>query len=391
MHASSWLNLAALGVGLGDVTGACTHAQRALRLDRGNADAWVNFAAASWHAGQRRDGARAMQQALDLAPGLDVAALNLSLMFRAVQQPERAYTVLASALAHAPDSVRLHRAMAELCRLLQRHDQVRAHALAALSAWMPKLAPTQGWEQGPEPEDAPAQAKLLATMADACDRLEGAGIGFHLVGGVVLGIVRQGQPFAGDKDVDFGVDFDADRDQVAALFAQGYTRIQVPDSVAAKRWCLGFVHDATGVGVDLFFKQRIPGKLRICLGWPDDLYFDLPEYQVAPFRWQERDWPMPAPLEEYLAADYGADWREPQREVAGHVFDKRWYDSQISSPSLAPESLRCAQNLVLLRVLAAIQQGRWPKVLALCDQLHAAQPLAEVEALRARLLAAGIR
>ena len=100
---------------------------------------------------------------------------------------------------------------------------------------------------------------------------------------------------------------------------------------------------------------------------------------------------MPAPLEDYLAADYGADWRSSTREAAGHVFDKRWLDSQISSPSLAAESLPRAVNLVLLRLLTALRQGRWPKALALCDQVLARERLGEVEAIRQHLLAAAIR
>ncbi len=39
LHPVSWSNLAALAIGLGDATGARAHAQRALQLDRGNADA----------------------------------------------------------------------------------------------------------------------------------------------------------------------------------------------------------------------------------------------------------------------------------------------------------------------------------------------------------------
>ena len=100
---------------------------------------------------------------------------------------------------------------------------------------------------------------------------------------------------------------------------------------------------------------------------------------------------MPAPLDDYLAADYGVDWRMPHREVAGHVFDKRWLDSQISSPSLVAESLQRAINLVVLRLLQALQEQRWPKALALCDQILAREPVAEVEAVRRHLLAAGIR
>ncbi|HWS77564.1 MAG TPA: hypothetical protein VN205_04220 [Thermomonas sp.] len=261
---------------------------------------------------------------------------------------------------------------------------------AALRLLLPALQPAPGPEDGPEAANPAAQARLLATMGDACDRLQAAGIDHHLVGGVVIGIVREGQPFPGDKDVDIGVDFDADRDRIAAAFATGYTYMRTPREPEARRWCMGYVHDATGIGVDLFFKQRVDGRLRICLGWPDELLFDLPEYRVEPFRWQGRDWPMPAPLEDYLAADYGDDWRLPWREVAGHRFDKRWLDSQLASPSLLAESVPRAINLGLLRLLGTLRQQRWPKALALCDQLLARGPIAEVQAVQAHLLAARI-
>lgn len=299
--------------------------------------------------------------------------------------------MLADALVHNPDAVRLRQSMAEVCRLLGDSDATRVHALSVLSILQPGLTPGPGPEDGPEPENAEAQLKLLATMTDACDRLHAAGIDHHLVGGVVLGIVRQRRPFDGDKDVDIGVDFDADLDCVAAAFAEGYRYMRTPRDPEGRRWCMGYVHEATGIGVDLFFKQRVGDKLRINLGWPDDLIFDLPAYRVEPYLWRERDWPMPAPLEEYLAADYGVDWRMSTREVAGHVFDKRWLDSRVSSPSLAAESLPRAINLVLLRLVAALRQGQWPKALALCDQIVARESIAQVEATRLRFLAAGIR
>ena len=389
-HASGLVNLAALGVGLGDWSTARAHAIRAVQLDRANADAWVNLGAASWHVDMHRDAAQSTHRALELAPGMEAAALNFNLMLQAVGQPERARDMLARALSRNPGSIRLQQAMAEVRRLLGDTEATRRHALAALSRLVSTLAPAPMPGDGPEPEDEAAQAKLLATMTDACDRLQAAGIGHHLVGGVVVGIVRQGRPFAGDKDIDIGVDFDADRDAIAAAFADGYTFMRTPREAEDRRWCMGFMHDATGIGVDLFFKQPIDGMLRINLGWPDDLVFDLPEYRVEPFHWQGRDWPMPAPLEDYLAADYGADWRSSTREAAGHVFDKRWLDSQVSSPSLAVASLPRAINLGLLRLLTALRAGRWPKALALCDQLLARERIAEVGAIQARLLASGI-
>jgi Flp pilus assembly protein TadD len=390
VQASGLVNLAAIALGLGDWATARAHATRALQMDRANADAWVNLGAASWHAGLRRDAAQATHRATELSSGMEAAALNLNLMLQSVGQPERSRDTLARAVSRNPGSIRLQQALAEVCRLLGDVDATRKHALAALGAMLPSLAPAPMAEDGPEPEDDAAQAKLLATMTDACDRLLAAGIGHHLVGGVVVGIVRQGRPFAGDKDIDIGVDFEADRDAIAAAFADGYTRMRTPHDAEGQRWCMGFVHDATGIGVDLFFKQPVDGMLRINLGWPDGLMFDLPAYRVEPFRWQDRDWPMPAPLDDYLVADYGDDWRSSTREAAGHVFDKRWLDSQISSPSLVAASLPQAINLALLRLLTALRAGRWPKALALCDQLLARGAIVEVRAIQARLLAAGI-
>lgn len=389
-HPGSWTNLAAVGLALGDWQGARNHAIRALKLKADDADALVNLGVASWQAGQRKEAAQATDYALVVAPGLEAAALNMAMMWQLAGQLPRARAVLADAISHNPGAMRVQRAMAETCRLLGDADAVREHALAALRLLQATTKPEPGGEAGPEPANPEAQRKLRRVMAETCDRLRDAGIDHHLVGGVVLGIVRQGQPFPGDKDVDIGVDFDADRDAVERALADGYTAVVVPDPASARRWCMGFVHDATGIGVDLFFKQPVDDSLRICLGWPDDLYFDLPRYEVGTLAWDGRDWPVPVPVEDYLAADYGPEWRSPTREVDGHRYDKRWHDSQLSSPSLQPESRPAAVNLGLLRLLAALQQRRWSKALALCDQLQALHPLEGVASMRARLLDAGI-
>lgn len=390
-HPSTWSNLAALAVALGDAEAGRSHALRALSLDPRHLDAGVNFGVASWHMNQRRDAERAFRHALALSPGLEAPAVNLCLMFRSLPDNARAAEVLAAALQHNPSSARLQQEMAEVCRLRGDTEATRVHALAALSALLPTLEPTPGPDDGPEPENAEAQQKLLLAMTETVARLEAAGIDYHLIGGVVLGIARQGQPFAGDKDVDLGLPFDVDREQVAALFATGFSRMRVPDPQAAQRWCLGFTHDATGVDVDLFFKQSVDGNVRICAGWPDHLLFDEPHYAIGSLHWQGRDWPVPTPLEDYLESLYGVDWRSSTREFEGHSFNKRWFDTQISTPSLTVESTPRALNLGLLRLLDALGQRRWPKALALCDQLLAHGPISELEVMRDRLLAAGIR
>lgn len=391
-------NLAALALGLDLPQEAEAHARRALALAPGLAQAWVNLGVAQWRSGRRRDGAQAMARACALAPALEAAALDLATMWRSVGQPTSACAVLQRASAALPRAPRIQQMLAECARLAGDVGLARSAALAALELVRPALRPEPAGQAGSmvaahadREDEAADTARMRTAMAAACDALQAAGIGHHLVGGVVLGIVRQGRPFAGDKDVDIGVEFDADREAVAAAMAAGgFRAIEVPAAAADPRWCMGYVHPPTGIGIDLFFKQPVDGKLRICLGWPDGLIFDLPHYQVGALHWEGRTWPVPVPVEDYLVAEYGDGWRSPTREVDGHRYDKRWHDTQLSSPSLHPDSVPSAVNLGLLRVLAALQERRWPKALALCDQLQARYPLPPVAALRAQLLAAGV-
>lgn len=392
-HASVWINLAALAVGLGDAAAGRAHAQQVLVLDARNVDAWINFGVASWYTNQRRDAERAMLKALALSPGLETPALNLAKIWQGVQRHDLAARMLDEALAHNPGSCRLHQARAGVARLTGDVDGTRKHASSALAALLPALAPARG-ESGPPLSEARLEAereRMRATMAATCDRLASAGIDHHLIGGVVLGIVREGEPFHGDKDVDINLPVDADRDRIATLFSEGFTAIRVPDGPDARRWCMGFMDDATGIGVDLFFPEPAPGGgLRINAGWPDHLAYDYPPCGIGTLAWRGRDWPVPVPLPDYLASNFGEDWRSPRRSVGTRSFDKRWFDTQVSCPGLVAESVPRAINLVMLRLLAALLQSQWEKALALCDQMLVHGPIVEVEAVRDRLLSAGI-
>ena len=392
---SSWINLAALALALGDSQAARAHALDALQFDRAIADAWVNLGAASWNLDMRREAAQATHRALDLWPSMEAAAWNLKLMYQAVGQVERARTMLAQALTRNPRSARLHEAMADASRLLGDTTATRTHALAALPLLQPALA------AAPSPGDPLAvrdagtdRDRLHAAMTEACARLQQAGIAHLLIGGVVLGIAREGEPFAGDKDIDIALDDGVDRDAVAAALATGFTPVRVPAAHAgdARRWCMGYTHEASGIGIDLFFMPRGDTTIRQGLGWPDQLFYDYPAFVPGTLAWRGRDWPVPAPLETHLASNYGDDWRSPRREVGdGRSFDKRWFDTQVSCPGLVAESLPRAVSLVLLRLLATLRLARWEKALALCDQVLARESIDEVEAMRRYLLAAGIR
>lgn len=392
-HPSTWSNLAALAVGLGDAEAGRSHALRAFSMDPHHVDAGVNYGVASWHANQRRDAERAFRHALVLSPGLEAPAWNLMQMWHGIARHDLAKDMLDAALVHNPDSSRLLQARAENARLSGDVDIARRHALAALSLMLPTLAPMEA-AAAPRAGQAELEAgreRMRSTMVAVCDRLLEAGIEYYLIGAVVLGIARDGEPFHGDKDLDLVLPTYADRDGLVALFADGFSQMRIPQHLEADRKCMGWIHDSTGVAVDLYFQETTPeGLVRQSLGWPDNLVYDYPPYALGPLHWRGRDWPAPTPLAGYLASKYGNDWSSPRRDVGERSFDKCWFDTQISSPSLVIGSIPQAINLVLLRLLHGLRQGQWQKALALCDQILAREQIQEVDATRERLVTSGI-
>lgn len=390
LHPVSWSNLAALGIGLGDADGARAHAQRALRLDRGNADAWVNFGVASWLMQQRRDAAQAMHQALSLVPGLEAAALNYARMQRVIGRDEQALAVLRSASGHAPDSWRLALARAEQARLQTRHDEVRESALHALRRLTATIDPALPGRSGLR---AVVEADVDCVLHAVCTELDALGISYHLTAGTLLAIVKDGRLFPHDKDIDLALpDLPADEHQriLAHFGALPSFRIFPPPPPPSPVTVIGLQHVATGIGADLILPHRLPdGRMRNQMGWPDQLSSVLGAYAIGHLHWDGRDWPVPDPLEAFLADLYGSDWREQRRVDAGIECDRCYSDTMLSNPSRTLESLPRAVNLGLIRLAHALIGHEWSKAVAYCAQLLAREELPEVRRLVTRLQAAG--
>ena len=375
VHPDSWSNLAVLAIALEDPRAARQHAMQALQLDPRHADAWANLGVASWHAGQHREGAQATSQALQQAPGMAAAALNYALMLRVVDRLAQAHDVLAGAVQANPGEWRLHLALAETGRLLERHDVARRHVLAALG--MVPLTANQAPSPVAHRSEHHGDLVIQALIATA-DAFRGAGLPFHLIGGTLLALYRDGTPFPHDKDIDLGVPFDVDREAVYQALAGDFSPVlpkDDPRAVSSRQWILGFMHQPTGIGVDLLFMHPQGDMVRLNMGWPDHIGTEMPAYGLDMLRWQDRDWPIPSPPERYLVAIYGNDWRTPQRH----------YDTQVSNPSRTPESLPRAITLGLIRLLEAVRAGQWAKADALGQQILAREDIAEVRRLRARL------
>lgn len=386
-HPDSWANLAALAIGLEDAAAARQHAMHALQLDRNHVDAWVNLGVASWHAGQHREGAQATSHAVQQAPGLEAAALNYALMLRVVNRLPQAHAVLAQAVLANPGQWRLHLALADTARLLERHDEARRHVLATLSAMPIPRQSAQAPASTARPHDG--GEAVAATLLATADALQHAGLPFHLIGGTLLALYRDGAPFPHDKDIDLGMPATVDRDAVEAALTDGFAPLVKPQHQQAtdsRDWVMGFTHLATGIGVDLMFVHPRDGLVRFQLGWPDHLACEIPAYGLQTLSWRGRDWHVPSPPEGYLTALYGVDWNG---EVHGRGFDRRYFDTQVSNPSRTPDSLPRAVTLALLRLVEALRNGNLAKADALAIQVLAREDLAEVRGLRARLAAAG--
>jgi tetratricopeptide (TPR) repeat protein len=392
LHPASWSNLAALGIGLGDADGARAHAQRALQLDRGNADAWVNFGVASWLLQQQRDAAQAMHRALVLVPGLEAAALNYARMQQAIGRGEQALAVLRSASGHAPDSWRLALARAEQARLLTRHDEVREGALHALRRLAATIDPRQPGRSGLR---TTVDADVDCVLHAVCGELDALGIRYHLTAGTLLAIVKDGRLFPHDKDIDLALpDLPEDEYQriLAHFGALPAFRVFPPPPPPSPVTVIGLQHVATGIGADLILPHRLPdGRMCNEMGWPDQLSSVLRAYAIGRLHWDGRDWPVPDPLEQFLADVYGSDWREQRRVDAGVEYDRCYSDTMLSNPSRTAESLPRAVNLGLIRLCRALQGRAWAQSVAYCAQLLARDELPEVRVVLAKLQAAGHR
>jgi len=280
-----------------------------------------------------------------------------------------------------PGAWRLHLALAGTARLLERHDVARREVLVALDR-MPLAATHDSVARARPLADNHGELVTQALVATA-DAFHAAGLPFHLIGGTLLALYRDGAPFPHDKDIDLGVPADVDRPAVYRALGQGFSPMLPRDdarALASREWVLGFIHDATGIGVDLMFMHLRGHVMRLGMGWPDHIDSEVPAYGVEMLRWQDRDWPVPSPPDRFLAAIYGDDWRTPQRH----------YDTQVSNPSRTPESLPRAITLGLIRLAEAVRAGQWSKADALCQQILAREDVAEVRRLRARLATAGV-
>lgn len=375
LAASTEANLAVFALIVGQAEPARQHASRALQRDARCVAAWINLSIAHLQGGQTEAVLEAAQQAVVLQPDHGIAQLNLGALLAAHGDHEAAQSALLIAARALPQHWHVQWELARVARARQQPALVRTHALAALHGATTGLPPHLTLQ--------PARPRLDITSATValCEAkavLDAAGIGFFLMAGTLLALIRDNDLLPHDKDIDLGLSDDIDRDLVCATFEQD-PRFLVPTRPASREplWAFGVVHRASGVTIDLFFARHEPQGVRFGFGMaPSTIHCLVRPFELGRLHWCERDWPIPQPPERYLEDVYGSQWRIPDP----------YFDTALSNPSRCLESLPLAINLALLRLGDALQQCDWRRAQALCRQLLARDSsLVEVQGLQQTL------
>lgn len=154
--------------------------------------------------------------------------------------------------------------------------------------------------------------------------MESLGIEYWFATGTALGLAREGRPMRYDVDIDFEIwqkDYNRIPDILKA-FAEAGFNFKCFHSYKGRIEQIGWMYK--GLLVDVTFKHPL-GDMAWCtskdvqkdgtIKWVDK------QYPIALFQDREiikaygiLDVPVPNPVEDYLAYNYGDDWRVPQED-----------------------------------------------------------------------------
>jgi len=215
----------------------------------------------------------------------------------------------------------------------------------------------------PEPAAAGRQPHIFhpgaATRAliDILDILSEAGITAFLAAGTLLGFHRNAGPLAHDRDLDIGVIREASGGPDIAGVLRTRAALFLPRTARPGDRYFGIRH--RGVAIDIFVHDA--DQRHVTFGVsdrPGDIQWRLPAFGLAQAGYGGRTWTVPAQVEGYLAALYGARWRTPD-----HIFA-----SAVSSPALFGTGDHVRAYYAVMRARAALLAGDRRKAAGLLRQ-----------------------
>ncbi len=352
-RADVWAQLGMGYVGVDQSLKARACVERSLALSPNQPSVWNNFGMLLLHAGEIEEAYSAFQKALALQPDLMPARRNAGLALFSLGREEEAEALLP---ASSDRCVLRGQALREKGDLEGATEAYRE----AIRLWEKKDAP----DQGALPQHFTQEGGRKALL-DAKQRLDDANIPFCLFAGTLLGVVREGDVLAHDKDLDLGVGWDVDREHLVKTLCAGggftvpwFWGILPPD----RPWYRSFSHVESGCTLDIFFLRK-EGDTLLC-GFdnrPEPILSRLTAFALRDWSWMGQTWKVPDPPEQYLAQLYGKDWRVPDPH----------YDTVLSNTARCPESIPTVLCMGYFRLYEALREGRLAKAKALATQIRA--------------------
>ena len=364
-YPDAWTQLGAALVGMGQSMKARDCFERSLALSPGQPGLWSNLGVLLLHAGKTAEALQAFRRALALEPDMMPARRNACLALFTLGLDEEAETLLpvspdrgvlrGQALREKGDLEGATEAYREAIRLMER----------------------EGFSFPVSPGNRFSQEGARKALLAAKERMDAAGITFFLLAGTLLGVIRNGDVLAHDKDMDLGVAWDVKRERVVeVLCAEGLFTVPWEQGILPpdRPWYRSFIHAESGCALDVFF-VRPEGDSLLC-GFdqhPVPVLSRLTAFGLRDWSWMGRTWKIPDPPEQYLAEVYGPDWRVPNLQ----------YNTVLSNPVRTPQSLPVVLCLGYFMLYEAMLEQKWGRAKALSEQirLRSADPfLVDLEA-----------
>ncbi len=310
--------------------------------------------------GQYTDARIAFQKSVEINPGLDSAWSNAAFNEYEANQFDEADKLSLKALALAPQSEKANLTQGMVQLKNGELESAKAHIKIAINSAIQH--PQSLHKPSPKPmvvEDA-RKALIIARKI-----LLDAGIPFFLCAGTLLGIIRDGDLLAFDKDMDLGVPAEVEREKVvAALTSNGEFELNRPETTSPENWNwnFSFTHVATHIVMDIFFYH--PDKTHFLCGFnakPHPINSRPRKFKLMQLEWQGLQWPIPSPPEQYLVDVYGEEWRVPDPN----------FDTALSNRCQTPGSKPTRTGYGYVKLYEAIAAGKWRKAQGICQQVLA--------------------
>lgn len=374
-----------LGISLamaGKLEDACASYRRALELDPDCAQYHNNLANGLNGLGQVHEAQAHYCRALEIAPDYADAHYNFGNTLLALDRLSEAEECYRNTLAHQPNFFRAHHNLGLLLKRIGQFApslQSLQRAIALLLATL-REQPASG--QQAAPASAPKKPMNLQAACHTLDALratlEDAGIAWCLVAGSALGIYRDGDLLAHDKDVDVAMPATVERDRLVRLLTEknDFKLLQHfgSNNEDLHEYSMSFRHTVHGICVDIFFLHP-DGEDHYLTGAAhpvQPILCRISRFDFSVHPWRDALWPIPSRTERYLEEVYGSNWRSPDRH----------FDTVISNPSRIAQAIPVALCYGYSRLLGCLLAHDWERARSLCRQLlarHADPLLGEVD------------